>query len=86
MISISLLPEVRGKLAIEGLWKRAKTTFGTRSDDETFDCLWKMLLAKNEQRLLLNIKNVRWLLILSKSFIRQRRGKIVENCCDFTVV
>ncbi|PAV89985.1 hypothetical protein WR25_06620 [Diploscapter pachys] len=56
-VIMNMTPEVRGKLAIEGLWKRAKTTFGTRSDDETFDCLWKMLLAKNEQRLLLNIKN-----------------------------
>ncbi|VDM77148.1 unnamed protein product [Strongylus vulgaris] len=39
------------------VWKCAREAFGINDDDAVFDALWRMLLEKNEARLLQNIKS-----------------------------
>ncbi|CAD6184250.1 unnamed protein product [Caenorhabditis auriculariae] len=46
---------VRGSQKSDALWRIAKATFGTMSDPDTFDALWRLLVEKNEARIFQNI-------------------------------
>ena len=52
------LPFSRTIHDINHLFRYAKNLLGLRSDEETFDVLWKSLVIKDEQRILRNIKTV----------------------------
>ncbi|KJH51273.1 hypothetical protein DICVIV_02552 [Dictyocaulus viviparus] len=41
----------------DAVWRYARDAFNTGSNDVVFDALWRMLLEKNESRLLQNIKS-----------------------------
>ncbi|KAE9418572.1 hypothetical protein Angca_001850, partial [Angiostrongylus cantonensis] len=41
----------------DAVWRFAKDAFNTSSSDVVFDALWRILLEKNEPRLLQNIKS-----------------------------
>ncbi|KIH59872.1 hypothetical protein ANCDUO_09885 [Ancylostoma duodenale] len=42
----------------DAVWRYAREAFGANNSDAVFDALWRMLLEKNETRLLQNIKSV----------------------------
>ncbi|WKX88248.1 hypothetical protein Q1695_008133 [Nippostrongylus brasiliensis] len=41
----------------DAVWRYARVAFGVNNNDAIFDALWRMLLEKNESRLLQNIKS-----------------------------
>ncbi|RCN25968.1 hypothetical protein ANCCAN_28315 [Ancylostoma caninum] len=41
----------------DAVWRYAREAFGANNNDAVFDALWRMLLEKNETRLLQNIKS-----------------------------
>ncbi|VDN37069.1 unnamed protein product [Cylicostephanus goldi] len=58
--SMRQFPPVPGghQLREDAVWKCAKEAFDASDNDAVFDAIWRMLLDKNEARLLQNIKSV----------------------------
>ncbi|KAK6056512.1 hypothetical protein COOONC_05982 [Cooperia oncophora] len=46
------------QLREDAVWRYAREAFDVNSNDAVFDALWRLLLEKNEPRLLQNIKSV----------------------------
>ncbi|CAI5438508.1 unnamed protein product [Caenorhabditis angaria] len=75
---------IRGAQRSEAIWRITKSSFGTSNDNDTFDMLWKMMLEKNEQRLLHNVHQTFGIEIIADSMVGGEMlqlgdDEIVEN-------
>uniref|UniRef100_A0A1I7TED4 ULP_PROTEASE domain-containing protein n=1 Tax=Caenorhabditis tropicalis TaxID=1561998 RepID=A0A1I7TED4_9PELO len=85
---------VRGNQRNEAMWRIAKNSFGSSTDTETFDMLFKMLFDKNEQRLLQIVNHTFGVEILSSEEVIDggellqlaNEGHIVEEIVEEEVV